>query len=347
MGPSSEEAIQNARIDAELKQARKELDNEIKILLLGAGESGKSTVAKQMKIIHLSGFSSDEKAAYKNLVFQNVLKAAKTLVEEARARGFQLQDVDAADMIEDVQMNTNHIIYTPELSSAIARTWADPAIKETLNYQSEYQLNDSAPYFLDHCERFHDPSYVPTDLDILRARAKTTGISETEFTVNKRRYRMVDVGGQRNERKKWIHCFQDVTSIIFCAALNEYDMKLEEDSTVNRMQESLKLFGDIINNMWFEQTPIILFLNKRDLFQEKIAKVDLNVCFPMYNGGCNYDAASVYIKKKYMEKNRSKNRKIFDHITCATDTSNIRSIFEAVERILMEIVLRDAVGDLY
>ena len=95
---------------------------------------------------------------------------------------------------------------------------------------------------------------------------------------------MVDVGGQRSERKKWIHCFQDVTAVIFCVALSEYDLKLYEDETVNRMHESIKLFDEICNSRWFAETSIILFLNKSDLFREKIAKVNLNVCFPDYQG---------------------------------------------------------------
>ncbi len=41
---------------------------------------------------------------------------------------------------------------------------------------------------------------------------------------------MFDVGGQRSERKKWIHCFENVTSIIFCVALSEYDQVLLEES---------------------------------------------------------------------------------------------------------------------
>lgn len=42
---------------------------------------------------------------------------------------------------------------------------------------------------------------------------------------------MFDVGGQRSERKKWIHCFENVTSIIFCVALSEYDQVLLEESS--------------------------------------------------------------------------------------------------------------------
>ena len=103
-------------------------------------------------------------------------------------------------------------------------------------------------------------------------------------------YRMVDVGGQRSERKKWIHCFQDVTAVIFCVAMSEYDLKLYEDETVNRMHESIKLFDEICNSRWFAETSIVLFLNKSDLFREKIKKVNLNVCFPDYQGTAFFPA---------------------------------------------------------
>lgn len=91
---------------------------------------------------------------------------------------------------------------------------------------------------------------------------------------------MVDVGGQRNERRKWIHCFEDVTAIIFVAALSEYDQVLEEDNKTNRMIESLKLFEDTINNDWFNRKPVILFLNKVDLFEKKLQHSSLGTSPP-------------------------------------------------------------------
>ena len=78
-----------------------------------------------------------------------------------------------------------------------------------------------------------------------------------------------------------IHCFQDVTAILFVGALSEYDQVLEEDDTTNRMKESLHLFEETINNEWFSATPIILFLNKQDLFEEKAKKVDMGTYFTL------------------------------------------------------------------
>ena len=95
---------------------------------------------------------------------------------------------------------------------------------------------------------------------------------------------MFDVGGQRSERKKWIHCFENVTTILFLVAISEYDQLLFEDETVNRMQEALTLFDSICNSRWFIKTSIILFLNKIDRFKEKLPVSPMNNYFPDYEG---------------------------------------------------------------
>jgi len=148
----------------------------------------------------------------------------------------------------------------------------------------------------------------------------------------------VDVGGQRSERKKWMYCFQDVTAVIFCVAISEYDMKLFEDDTVNRLQESLTLFKTTVNNQWFsgERGPspaMILFFNKSDLFREKIKRVDLKIAFPEYTGGCNFDNAYNFIQKKFLEIDAKKH--IYTHLTCATDTESINVVFSAVQDVLL------------
>ena len=74
---------------------------------------------------------------------------------------------------------------------------------------------------------------------------------------------MFDVGGQRDERRKWIQCFNDVTAIIFVTACSSYNMVLREDPGQNRLRESLDLFKSIWNNRWLRTISVILFLNKQ------------------------------------------------------------------------------------
>ena len=77
----------------------------------------------------------------------------------------------------------------------------------------------------------HEDTFQPTEQDILRARVLTSGIFETKFRVDKVKFHMFDVGGQRDERRKWIQCFNDVTAIIFVAASSSFNMVLREDPT--------------------------------------------------------------------------------------------------------------------
>ena len=98
------------------------------------------------------------------------------------------------------------------------------------------------------------------------------------------KFHMFDVGGQRDERRKWIQCFNDVTAIIFVAASSSYNMVLREDNTQNRLREALDLFRSIWNNRWLRTISVILFLNKQDLLEEKIksGKSKLEEYFPEF-----------------------------------------------------------------
>jgi len=342
-GPKkADEMKQNSDINRYLKEEKRRLEAEVKLLLLGAGESGKSTIAKQMKIIHLDGFSKDERQTYKSIIYNNVLTSMKSLINATNDLKIPLEGESKAVARRILENESSYGSLPTDLVNDIKNLWADQSIKKVYDRQAEFQLNDSAAYYLSAIDRIAAADYIPTEQDVLRSRAKTTGIIETEFIVERTKFRMVDVGGQRSERKKWMHCFQDVTAVIFCVALSEYDLKLYEDDQTNRMHESLKLFKEICNSRWFIETAMILFLNKRDLFEDKIKKVDLKVCFLEYMGGCNYDNAVTFIKDKFLSMNENPKKHIYTHVTCATDTDNIQVVFNAVKDIILHKVLDDS-----
>ncbi len=184
--------------------------------------------------------------------------------------------------------------------------------------------------YFDNIDRIAQPDYMPNDQDVLRSRVKTTGITETTFIIGDLTYRMFDVGGQRSERKKWIHCFENVTTILFLVAISEYDQLLFEDETVNRMQEALTLFDSICNSRWFIKTSIILFLNKIDRFKEKLPVSPMKNYFPDYEGGDDYALACDYILNRFVSLNQHETKQIYTHFTCATDTTQIRFVMAAV-----------------
>jgi hypothetical protein len=177
-------------------------------------------------------------------------------------------------------------------------------------------------------EEMATDGYKPSTEDILKVRDPTRTIETLDFKYQKAPIRVIDVGGQRMERPKW-NLTGDITAVIFVCSLTEYNQVLREDVKQNRLKESLNLF-DIACNRRYPDKPIILFLNKVDLFKEKIRDVDLSVCFPQYKGGCNYDNALDYIKTKFKLIRKDKAKEIYVYETTATDSSNMEKIIGAM-----------------
>jgi len=194
--------------------------------------------------------------------------------------------------------------------------------------------------FFDGIERFSQDNYVPTLDDVLRVRVRSTGIEEAIFTFDNMSFRVVDVGGQRSERRKWIHCFDCVTSVIFCASLNGYDQVLREDRTQNRLHEAILLFDEVANSNCFQKNDIILFLNKEDLFLEKINRVPLDICFQGYSGGDDPETAKEFIRDRFLERTKSR---VFVHFTCAINTKNIDFVIRSVMKSILTNTL-DQIG---
>ncbi|XP_077571766.1 guanine nucleotide-binding protein subunit alpha-14-like [Stigmatopora nigra] len=322
------------RIETQIKKDRKNCRRELKLLLLGTGESGKSTFIKQMRIIHGGGYSEEEKQNYSKMVYQNIYTSMQVMIRAMETLHIPLLDMSlqaSADMLLGVEvfkvefLDKEHVV-------AIQKLWNDAGLQECFNRRREYQLSDSTTYYLTELDRISQPYYVPDLQDILRVRVPTTGIIEYPFDMESVIFRMVDVGGQRSERRKWIHCFEDVTSIMFLVALSEYDQVLVECSNENRMQESRALFKTIISYSWFQSSSIILFLNKTDILQEKIQHSHLADYFPEFSGPRqDAKAAQEFILKMYQEQNQYRDEKLYPHFTCATDTENIRFVFTAVK----------------
>jgi len=331
---------QSRELDRQLQQDNMNDQQINKLLLLGAGESGKSTLFKQMMCIYGTGFSETECRIYGPIIQNNIMTSIKTLLDQAPSYS-PLQSPEAkAAAIAIKDLKVDKVIDT-KLAAQIKALWLDQGIQKTYAERSKFQLYDSAEYFLNKVEAISVPAYLPSEDDVLRCRVRTTGIVENAFEIDGNQFRMFDVGGQRNERKKWIHCFEGVTAVIFVAAISAYDMLLYEDEETNRMIEALKLFEEICNSKWFIETAMILFLNKCDLFAEKIQKVPLSVCFPEYDGLNTYEAGTAFLTKQFESKNLEIEKKMYIHLTCATDTTNVKVVFDAVKDIIIRRSLNE------
>jgi len=334
------------------KQRSKDIDAVIKLdkhksifklLLLGTGDSGKSTFAKQMQLIHTEGFTVEKIRSTIPFLRMNTLDTMKILVSACNNWGLEFSENE----LVEVEKITPAEALTPEIAAGITMLWKSKAVQSALQQRHRMQLPSGASvteYYMENAERFADPDFVPTIPDVLRVKLRTISINEISFRVNGTEFLMVDVGGQRSERKKWLTCFHDVAAVLYLVALNEYDMLMEEDDVTNRMEESLKLFQKLSGSQWIRDSAMILFLNKYDLFQDRIKQRPLNLCFndfeeyaKKYPSKSELENSVDYIKEQFTKVFNG--TRLYFFITCALDTTNCEKVFLAVrDAILTKMV---------
>ena len=124
-----------------------------------------------------------------------------------------------------------------------------------------------------------------------------------QITPNKKKIK-------KNKTKK------KVTAVIFVVSLSCYDEVMYEDDNENAMLDSLVLFEEICNNKWFINTSMILFLNKNDIFSQKISNVPITECFKHFDGNTNdYEQCVDFIKNQFLNQNKAPKQKyIFTHV---------------------------------
>ncbi|XP_066530561.1 guanine nucleotide-binding protein subunit alpha-12a [Hoplias malabaricus] len=335
-------------IDAALARERRSVRRLVKILLLGAGESGKSTFLKQMRIIHGKEFDQKALLDFRDTIFENIIKGMRVLVDARDKLGVPWQNSENEKHGMFVMSFENKAgmpvepctfqLYVPALQAL----WGDSGIQEAYGRRSEFQLSESVKYFLDNLDRIGQLNYVPSRQDILLARKATKGIVEHDFIIKKIPFKMVDVGGQRSQRQKWFQCFDGITSILFMVSSSEYDQVLMEDRRTNRLVESMNIFETIVNNKLFSNVSIILFLNKMDLLVEKVAKVSISKHFSDFRGDPHrLEDVQNYLVQCFNRKRRNRSKPLFHHFTTAIDTENIRFVFHAVKDTILQENLKD------
>lgn len=305
---------------------------------IGAGESGKSTVLKQMRLIHASGFKESEREGFRIVVFLNIFTTMQTLLEAVDILNLKLTNpiLKYAHLFKQPPSLEENQPFPELYQIPLKHLWEDTSVQTAYQNGHMFALHDNISYFYEQIDTLWNTNYKPTDQDIIRCRAKTTGIVETTFLLGGLAYRMFDVGGQRSERKKWIHCFDNVTAILFVVAISGYDQCLAEDRASNQMHEALMLFDTTCNSHWFTKTSMILLLNKIDIFRQKINVSPIENYFPDYQGHVNtLDTAKNYFKQRFQRLNRNPDKRVYVHFTDATDTTLLQNVMIAVSDIII------------
>jgi GTPase SAR1 family protein len=339
----TEELKKHRLIEAQLREER-EFIGSFKILCTGTGDSGKTTLSKQMKILHMEGYTNEEKEQFIPIIIRNIVEHTKLILEKMWEDGIQLKT--DTYLIEDRENIIRTFQYAAESDYKKVPATLAVLIKTIIKHEefwacfdkhaSYLHISDGSKYLLERIEEICKKDYMPIHRDILHAKVITQGIWETRFKVNNYPFIMYDIGGQRMERKKWCSIYDDISCVISVVAISEYDQLLREDSSTNRLHESIKVFRELTQNKKLKEKPIILCLNKVDLFEIKINTIPLTRCFPECPPDIANDAkaAKIYIKNKLWEHKTQEEREnplYLTKFTHATDTTNIKTIIEAVK----------------
>jgi len=319
-------------IDKMLRDEQK-TPTKTKVLLLGTGESGKTTFLKQVIFLTNEGGVTDPRLQLKNVgaMHENVISGMKTLVERALEEEL-LRKTKEVNKALDV-LNTARDVLGAEEAHAVKFLWEQEAIKEVWD-KKNLLLPASLSYFLNDIDRISAPDFVMTPDDILRVRYKTTGVQCYDIPQKgkERGWSFIDVGGQQSERRKWIHAFEDVNAVLYLSALDSYDMVLEEEQKTPRLEDDIRLFGEVICTPFLPQLWIF-FQNKRDLLETKIATSPLSNYFSDVDKSQekDFEYAVTYLRSKFEEKIPTDSKlSIQFHVICALDTNQFEHIFNDI-----------------
>jgi GTPase SAR1 family protein len=362
------EAYRSRMIDVSMG-ANKRIDTDkVKLLLLGAGESGKSTVFKQLRLLYGNGYTDLEKNYFSMHIKHNVIETMEQLCQAVvkinpndslvQTPEFQLirngTFMDSiGGVVVDAPARVKSFRKLPELTfekaKAIAALWSAPSIQEAWRRRAEFQIVESAERFLNSVMQLQKlgNSHVPSDEDILHTRIRTSGIREEKYVFEDKSFHFFDVGGQMNERRKWINCFQNVHAVIFLVAISEFDQTLWEDPSRNRMTDSINLFGQIVNDPTFKDAAVFLFFNKSDLLREKIKRVNLTKCgWADFDGtsAADFDQVTNYFKKKFLQIVDSRHHAV-KNISCySTQATDGKTMHEVLKACTPAIIHRHLMG---
>lgn len=341
------ENLKNKHVSKAMQAARKENERSVKLLILGTGDSGKTTWRKQISNVYCKSFMTTAvRREMAHVVLGNLVQGVGVVAKASVDLSMPLSDdcLQAANTVATQPGDASEL--TPEVASAVQLLWRNAGFQKVYEMRSSYQLQDCVAFFAAACAQqgypaWGGPGWVPTTDECVRARVRTSGIIEEDFKYKGINFRLFDAGGQRAERRKWIHCFDAVTAVIFVAASSEYDQVLFEDAKTNRLVEAVNLFESTVNSKWFTTTPVLLFLNKMDLFTEKfkVKRVALNVSGEFPTAPENQDdveGALAWMSSLFIEQRKNADKEIYVHHTTATDPKNVESVFNDCTSIILQ-----------
>lgn len=324
---------QSTAIDKELKAAKQAMSLQRTILLLGPGDCGKSTFARQLTRLFGSGLDEESRKLRVHMI-SNIASGLADVVQYAsqqqppgfsRAKYGTLFSILEADPPVELKLDTGTI-------QMISDLWEEPLFQEIVN-DGVLSCTDTLRYLLAKIDQLAAEDYTPDHADVARTRRITSGVHETFFTRELGRkqtqFRVVDVGGQRSERRKWLSCFETVDLVCFFVSLAEYNQTLAEDPSVRRLDETMALFREVLDARALRELPFVIYFTKPDLFEQKIDRIPLNSIVSAYTGPPSAEASRQWIVDSFLQiaANRPSQRTFHHSLLCTIDHKSVKLVF--------------------
>jgi len=262
-------------------------------------------------------------------------------IEAANKLGLNLQPESEA-IAEQVIALRATVELTPEKIELLHALWNDPAIKTVIESHTELLTVTHFGYFWEHINRVILPDFSPNDEDIIRARVRTAGANSSSIFIDRRYFEFYDVGGQKPERAKWQVVLSEnkFTTIIYFVAADEFDVENEDqDTNRTKMEISRFIFSELVNSqMVDENCPIVLFLNRTDLFEIRMNDPEgfqsFQDTFPDYFGGKDYEKGLEHLLELFLSSTR-KHTNMKHYFTCALDRDSLVTVWRIVKESLL------------
>lgn len=297
------------------------------------------------------GFTAQERTGARLVIFDSIVSQMKVLTEVAIKEEMDFENEEVGQLARRLAQSHLSDLQTssPEIGAMIKRLWAEEAMKITYSERDRlFNLNDGAGYLWDAIDRIYAPDYIPSEEDLLRVRIRTIGFDEATFTYKKSKFRVVDVGGQRTERRRWLEILQASTAVIFVASLCEYDQRLREDFDASRFQETTHLFTELLDS-GVDDKAVIVLLNKLDLFKAKLAgatKKNFANFFKKYDGPLEWERCLAFLRQHFAGLAAERKVKVSIHAITAVETDSVKLVWTEIRNAIVSRAVNAAFGSI-
>ncbi|KAM9986970.1 hypothetical protein ACTFIY_011410 [Dictyostelium cf. discoideum] len=297
-------------IDKSLKNHKLKIEREIRVLIYGQKKAGVTKLFKTFFIIGESQITPEELMDNRNIVYKTIINQLKKFIIISKNLNIELENNNIQISYLILELDSENFLWNKEIGETCLKLWNDSGIQKT--FQS--QFSDLFGYFFQNFQRISDENYTPTPHDLKIIKLTQNGIIECEFTFENCLIKMIEIGTQTSTLKKWINCFSEIQAILYVIDISVYDTIVENEecsTSINKLDESLNEFKEIIESKYLHDCGMIVFFNKKDIFREKLKTVPFKTYDKDYIGDNDFESTTNFIKNKFLNYGSNLNKKVY------------------------------------